>query len=403
MKKLLILLSIIGFGLTCNAQTSFERGYFINLNGVKTNCFIKNLDWKNNPVEIEFRKLESDLVQKIKTDSLAEFTINGISKYIRFNVNIDRSSVTDNDFDTDLNANFETESLLFKVLIEGKASLYQYTEEKIVKYFFSIDQNPKEQLIYKTFIEFAFRTHLTTGDVIKKNYEFRNQLSETLICGGYPIKGISNLVYEKKPLVRIFTEYNECIGESFIDYEKNVERDLFNLNFRIGLNSTSLSLRNNVDDRYDTEFDNKLSLRIGLEAEFILPFNNNKWAILVEPTFQSYHYQKSPTSGNVEVNFNALDLPIGVRYYLFLNDNSKLFLNGSFIFTKGINSTVEFENRSDLAMTGRMNFGLGFGYHFYKKYSVEARFSTNKELLRNYASWRTDFKPMSIIFGYNLK
>ena len=53
MNKLLfivVLLSIIG--IESKAQVIFEKGYFINREGQKTECFIKNLDWRNNPSSI---------------------------------------------------------------------------------------------------------------------------------------------------------------------------------------------------------------------------------------------------------------------------------------------------------------------------------------------------------------
>jgi hypothetical protein len=51
-----------------------------------------------------------------------------------------------------------------------------------------------------------------------------------------------------------------------------------------------------VNDYYsgsgNAKFDNKISFRIGLEAEFILPFNKNKWAVFAEPTYQYYKTEK---------------------------------------------------------------------------------------------------------------
>ena len=49
-KQLLFLLTII-LSFNCYSQISFEKGYYINNSYQKTNCLIKNIDWKNNPTD----------------------------------------------------------------------------------------------------------------------------------------------------------------------------------------------------------------------------------------------------------------------------------------------------------------------------------------------------------------
>jgi hypothetical protein len=64
----------------------------------------------------------------------------------------------------------------------------------------------------------------------------------------------------------------------------------------------------------------------------------------MEPT---YHYFKSETEipiDKVKVNYTSIEIPIGVRHYFFLNENSKVFINGSFIVDISFNSIIEFED-----------------------------------------------------------
>ena len=58
MKKQLLILLIFISTFNSYAQTSFEKGYFINNEGQKTDCLIKNIDWKDNPTEIKFKYTE---------------------------------------------------------------------------------------------------------------------------------------------------------------------------------------------------------------------------------------------------------------------------------------------------------------------------------------------------------
>ena len=83
-QTLLVLMTIISFN--CYSQIKFEKGYFINNDGERTDCLIKNSDWRNNPMKFQYR-LTEDSISKIATiESVKEFGINSFSKYKRFYV-----------------------------------------------------------------------------------------------------------------------------------------------------------------------------------------------------------------------------------------------------------------------------------------------------------------------------
>lgn len=82
--------------------------------------------------------------------------------------------------------------------------------------------------------------------------------------------------------------YNECNNQVFINFESKQKKDLFNLNIRPGFNNSSFSTQNGITSSSNVDFDNEFGFRFGIEAEFIIPVNKNKWAILIEPTYQYY-------------------------------------------------------------------------------------------------------------------
>jgi len=45
---------------------------------------------------------------------------------------------------------------------------------------------------------------------------------------------------------------------------------------------------------------------------------------------------------------------------------------------------------------------MGIGYKQNDRYSLEIRYQTNREILGNYLSWNSEYKTLSIIFGYSL-
>lgn len=113
-KQLLFLLTII-LSFNCYSQISFEKGYYINNSYQKTNCLIKNIDWKNNPTEFKYKLFENSESKKTSIKSVKEFCIDNISKYVRRIVNIDRSSEIMDDLNNDKNPTFKEEKLFLKV------------------------------------------------------------------------------------------------------------------------------------------------------------------------------------------------------------------------------------------------------------------------------------------------
>ncbi|WP_244210897.1 autotransporter outer membrane beta-barrel domain-containing protein [Tenacibaculum singaporense] len=406
MKKqfLFILITILSFN--SYSQISFEKGYYIDNTNQKTNCLIKNFDWKNNPTEFEYKLSENSESKKATIKSIKEFGIDNITKYIRSTVNIDRSSENTNNLSNHKNPIFQKEELFLKVLIEGKANLYQYIDSNLKRYFYNKENSNIEQLIFKSY--------KTTENNIGENNRFRQQLWLDLKCPNFKTSKIENVKYKKNDLVRFFTEYSECYNNELIIFEPKQKRDLFNLTIRPRINSSSLAIQNSVSNSRNTDFKNKIGFGLGLEAEYILPFNKNKWAITIEPTYQSFKSEKTTEVNNVSggilianVDYSSIEIPVGLRHYFFLNNNSKIFINASFIFDLNSKSSIEFtrndgSNLNSLEIETRNNLAMGIGYKQNDRYSLEFRYQTNRELLGNYSYWTSEYKTLSIIFGYSL-
>src|SRR5699024_876693 len=116
------------------------------------------------------------------------------------------------------------------------------------------------------------------------NEYYKQQLINDLKCSSINKSRVLRLKYRKKELMNFFIEYyNACHGQDIINYEVKQKRNIFNLSIRPGLNISSFSLNGDVFDLKDFHLDNKIGFRFGIEAEYILPFNKNKWGIAIEP------------------------------------------------------------------------------------------------------------------------
>lgn len=403
-KQLLFLLTILSFN--CYSQISFEKGYYIDNTNQKINCLIKNMDWKDNPTEFEYKLSENSESKKATIETIKEFGIDNFSKYVRSTVNIDRSSEKINNLSNDKNPIFKKEKLFLKVIVEGKAILYEYVDGNLKKYFYSKQNSNIEQLIFKSY--------KTNDNKVGENNRFRQQLFVDLKCPNFKTSKIQNLEYKKNSLAQFFTEYSKCHNQESINFEPKQKRDLFNLTIRPRINSSSLTINNSLSASRDTDFENNIGFGFGVEAEFILPFNKNKWSIIIEPTYQSYRSQKITNSNNVSggelkanADYSSVEIPLGLRHYFFLNNSSKIFINASYIIDLSLKSSIEFTRNdgskiSSLNIKTRPNIGFGIGYNQNDKYSLEMRYQIGREVLSDYINWNSEYKTVSIIFGYSL-
>lgn len=157
-----------------SAQVKFKKGYYINNEGEKTNCFIKNNDWKHNPIEFNYQLEENNSTLSSKTiDEVKEFGIDGIVKFVRETLPIDQSSQNFQSLTITSAPDFKTETVFLKVLVEGNSNLYYYENEYISRYFYSVN-GKIEQLIFKKYKN-------QNGDNAF-NEQYKRQLFTTFIC-----------------------------------------------------------------------------------------------------------------------------------------------------------------------------------------------------------------------------
>ncbi len=403
----------------CSAQIQFEPGYFIDSTGKRTDCFIKNLDWMNNPIQFEYRLSQNAIVQQGTISNVMEFGIADYMRYERHRVKIDRSSDDTRKLTAISNPQFVEENLFLKLLIGGDASLYEYVDKDIRRFFFKKIESPVQPLIFKKY--------LGDGNKIGTNTQYRQQLLSALQCHDVTTFNINRLRYTRDDLIRYFSNYNSCLGKDFTIHKEPRVKGGNKLKFslRAGFNYSDLSVNRDlsfpvdfVPNDVNIDFAGEIYLRLGFEIELKLPFNNNKWAIFLDPSYQNYSSETNFTqtfAGTVyeskaEVNYNTIESPVGVRHYFFLNNKSRLFLNASMALVFNMDSDIKFtpENQigqiADLEVNGTEEyFSFGFGYSYIDKIQLELRYNTSRDLLGDNPDWKSSFgNNFSIIIGYSI-
>ena len=392
----------------CYSQISFEKGYYIDNSGQKNDCLIKNMDWKNNPTEFQYKLFENDTTHTANIENINEFGIDRLFKYVRCIVDIDISTDNINDLTNNRNPVFEKKNLFLKLLVEGKANLYSYEDGSFNKFFFNKEGSDIEQLIYKRY--------KTTDWEIEENNQYKQQLRTNLNCTIFKMNKLENLKYRKSNLIQLFAEYNKYNDSDFINYnyEEKKKKDVFYVTIRPQFNNSSLTITQNISNLRQIDFGNKFNFGLGIDTEIILPFNKNKWTITIEPTYQ-YFKSKIKTDTNIvsggilisEVSYQSIDIPLGIRYYLFFCNNSKFFINVSYVINFNFKSFIEFKETDNsifnsLTCKDIPNYAFGIGYKFGNKYSFEIRYHTKRNILGDYLHWSSKYHTLSLVLGYSI-
>jgi hypothetical protein len=391
MRKLLVVFTAI-VCFNSHAQIQFEKGYFIDNAGNTTACLIRNADWKNNPTTFEYKMSETSETLKGSLQDAQEFGISNTVKYKRFAVKVDRSSNQTEKLSNKRAPEYMEETLLLKVLVEGKGSLYQFNDDGILRFFYSLDNSEATQLIYK---EYRMK------DVRAINDSYKQQLWNELKCPGLTETAARETAYSTSSLIKYFKLYNNCVQSPAIVFGENDNKVIVNLTLRPGVVFSSLSVSNELTGVDNMDFGNNTSFRVGLEVELVLPFNKNKWSLVLEPTYQKFESDLHSGPYSARINYSSIELPFGVRRYFFLSKNMDMFMNAQFLFDIPIESSVDIDSGTeDLAVKNNGSFTAGMGFNLKEKVSIELRYQFNRQLFNGFTFMDTRFHGIAIIAGY---
>jgi hypothetical protein len=401
MKTLTILLLLTTIAFASFGQLEFEKGYLITSDSQRKDCLIKNEEWKNNPTEFTYKLNESATPVTGDLKSVSEFGITNTCKYVNANVKIDLQTKPAVGTKNDVIPVWSQERLFLKVLLEGKAKFYSYDAGKLKRYFYSLNDTAIIQL---TYLEAYVNSSLI------KNTSYQQQLWGNVKAPKATMTSIKAIGYNEKDLTAYFRNYNSSFGGSTTELTQTKRKSYFNLKATPGLNSSSVEMNTVVSDKNEQDkisFDNQFSFRMGLEAELILPFNKYHWGILFEPTYQSYSGEVTGTDGPSTIDYKAIEFPIGLRYYLPISENTRVFLNGFVIpgfvidMNSGINYPFTYANTTkqlsqNIESASSASMGAGVEY---KRFSLETRYYTTRNLY-NHSSEYADYSRFSVVLGY---
>jgi len=400
MKTLSTLLLVLLIAIESIGQIKYEKGYFINTDHQRIDCLIKNRNWKSNPVDFTYKLKESGTPVKGNLITVREFGITNSCRFVNATVRIDPSNEPAEGAKNELDPVWTRKTLFLKVLLEGKANLYGYEAPKLRRYFYSLNDTAITPLIYK---------EIQHGSTITRNTGFRQQLWDKLRMPKSSMELIANVNYTEKDLKQYFKSYNGGFSDPITELKPVEKRSYLNLKLTPGMNmnSQTMTVYGEQGVTYDYSFKSKSGFRIGLEAELSIPFDKYKWGILFEPNYQSYQSDAVSNGGTASLSLSSVEFPFGLRYYVYINDNTRVYFNGFYIpgLAINMNSKVSISSNTPgvdvksytVGSTGNMAIGGGLDY---KKFSLEARLYSNKDLFSSSAFKSSEYGRFAIVLGY---
>lgn len=244
---------------------------------------------------------------------MKEFNV-GSYKFKRFITDIDRSSDNINSMSHSKPFEYTTETLLLKVLIEGPISLYNYEDGNLSRYFVS-KGTEAEQLNYKQYID-------DKTNAIFENSQFKQQLLNLLKSNNLQIKDFENLKYKEKDLIKLFEKYYGTTN-TYANFKEKQNKSIINFKAVVGVNFSSMTIENSIISNSRLDFESKAIPTLGLEIEYVLPYNQNKWSIFFNPSYQKYEQTQKFKTYTATVDYSYFDLAFGIRHYFFLSKNQK--------------------------------------------------------------------------------
>ncbi|MFP9113240.1 hypothetical protein ACLI1A_04820 [Flavobacterium sp. RHBU_3] len=414
MKKLLMALLLMPC-FSIFAQIKFEQGYIVNNEGVKTECLVKNRDWHQTPESFEYKVSENAAVEKATTENTLEISV-GNQTFRKYTVNIDRSSDAVAYLTTSSDPVYQREKVFLKVMVAAPVSLYKYYDGEMLRYFYSTpDMEGPQQLICK-----MYRGKVDREDnKILYNKTYKSTLQKLMRDKIVDATVFKDLDYKDKDLVKLFNSYNGITADKS-SVAENEEKSRGKIHLKVTAGALLASLKADFATYADEEFDSgsKAIAVMGAEVEWILPINKNKWAFFIAPSYMSYTNSSSKTYGEGisqtynkwDVDYKAINVPLGARYYMFLNDKTKLFVEGTYVYSTGLgDSKLTFTEGNvngpslvvDAEIKKQSSYMAGLGVS-YSKFALSVRYFGKRSITNGYGNWSSNFTGIGAFASYTI-
>ena len=408
MRKLSLLFFLL-FASLLYAQ-DFLNGYYITNNGQRVEGKFLETNFLDAS-DIKFKGSSDNDYKTLDTENITEFGIEDKYKSVKHTVQIDISDASQGQVSANKDATWQKQTLFLNVILEGDATFYSYTTSKNTKYFYKVKDRKMEpeQLLY--------RKYTSGSNSTSENNKYRQQLYNEMNCNDANTESFLNLKYNRGDLLNYFKEYNACKKSEIKIYRNKTD------NYKWGYYSVFAGFYHSTFNLsgINPAQDNVNDITFSAGAELLIFMKSEKLGLFLRTEYEKIDseistYRQSPYSGVIteniyEINGTLINFYIGPRYYFELNHNNKLLIDGSAVFTVSsgdltilpvAQASGEFieGNPINISLTSAVSGNFGIGYTYKNKYSIEARYTFNRNLINDSGM---PFKAQSGVAGINLR
>lgn len=394
--------------LNLSFSQKFEKGYFIENNGNKVECFLDRKYQYYSPEVVIYKLNIDDSTKEIDLNSIKELSIYDKVIYYKFYVEVEVSGIKLEDLDNEKKINTIKKNVLLELVEDGKIKLFEYNvlDFKSTFYVLKEGETIPELLDYKKYKTNGFL------DVVNENNNFRNEIFNFVKDANIAASEIENIEYENDDLQKVIKRYNELNNNSISLNNKKSKNSKFNIKPRLSILSSSVEYQNLINSSFSSKsnFDPKFSLGFGVDLELETISN---FSVFLSPMFSSYTNTSTQTIYGVSSNDRVIETKvdykfirslIGIRKYFELKNKKEIYLGANFIFDYVLNSeTLQVFHPYLFNLNSNFfQLGLNLGFDINKKYYIEFNYDLPKNLSSDIPGRETKYNNISVSFMYNL-
>lgn len=359
-KASLLFFLLIFSSLSIYAQR-FEDGYYIDLDGNRIETQIEKRNWSTWSNSSVLIKTANGSSERISIDQITEFGVDGVTKFIVREVQVDRSYDNLDKLGYDPLPNYESDRILLKVLIEGNYGLYLYLEDQLKKFYYSKEGGTITPLAYKRYYKSE------TESIIVENNKYLSQLRDINPCEEAIVLASS---YTLESLKKNIEAFNACTGEAAEFESANNLKSEFRMSAFVGYNFSSFNV-----DRVTLNSDSDVSgggVGFGANFGFTLPSVSNEFLINGQIAYGQFDFDGKLAvplgfeDRDVEISYQELQLGAEGHYLLYTGQNQYFDFGVGLYYAFALGDYTYTESFTDLNYEDSSNpggyFSLILGY-----------------------------------------
>ncbi|MFP9115102.1 hypothetical protein ACLI1A_14280 [Flavobacterium sp. RHBU_3] len=387
MKQFALSIMLFFASFALNAQN--VKGYYITTSGQRTEGYFKSVNFYNEN-NLLFTSAETGTdYAKVDPETVSEYGAGDDVVFKKFTVQLDDSKLMGTDVGPEKMPVWVTKTVFMNLIIDGDASLYSYTSDKGVKYFFDVKSKniALNQLVYKQY--------MAKQNAIGENSQFRQQLYNSVSCPGDNVSAYSSLNYSKKEIQNVFRKYNSCTGSGKETKELEAtasRKSKFTFTLLAGAGSTKVET-GNIDpvpgSTTNTLFTGGAEMALTLPSGMFSFFFK---AMYEDVSAETQITTTTPTRTSVDthtIKSSFADLYIGPRYNFNFAGKHTLFADVAYAVaipfgdtsrkhqTTTVDGTVSYYH--EYTLKSDFFYTAGVGYQYNNKYGVEVHSDFSRE------------------------